>query len=379
MSRIVQVANFVAPHSGGIRTVLDHLAFGYGDRGHDVVQIVPGSSDHVVPTPWGRRVIVRGWPLPHTGYRLLSPTAVTRTLADLRPDRVEVHDRTTLRRVGLWAQRRDIPAVVVSHERLDRVSAQWTPARLSARPAVQSGVRRVAARSNAALAAGFDTVVCTTQWAAAEFRAAGARVHVVPLGVDTVRFSPLAADQELRTRLTPNGEVLLVTASRLSREKRPDLAVRTVRELVHRRVPVRMVVAGDGPQRAQLRRSADGLPVQFVGFLPKPDVARWLASADAVLAPGPVETFCLAALEAMSCGTPVVGNRDSAVSEILGNTGLVAAGLPSALADALEELLARPSAQRRTAARERALGFDWDTTVRGFLAAHRLTEASTTP
>lgn len=377
MTRIVQIANFVAPHSGGIRTVLDHLAAGYADHGHEVIQVVPGTSDHAVATPWGRRIIVRGWPLPRTGYRLLNPAVVTRTLAELRPGRVEVHDRTTLRRVGLWAQRRDVPAVVVSHERLDRVTAQWMPARLSGRPAVTSGVQRAAARSNVALATGFDTVVCTTHWAAAEFAAAGVHVHIVPLGVDTSRFSPLAADQDLRTRLTPNGELLLVTASRLSREKRPDLAVETVRELVQRRVPVRLVVAGDGPQRAELRRSANALPVQFVGFLPKPEVARWLASADAVLAPGPVETFCLAALEAMACGTPVVGNRESAVSEVLGDTGLVAEGLPGALADALQELLRRPSAKRRAAARERALGFTWEKTVRGFLAAHRLTEAST--
>lgn len=379
MSTIVQVANFVAPHSGGIRTVLDNLARGYAEQGHRTVQVAPGPTRRTVETAWGRREVLPGWPVPRTGYRLLHPASVTRVLAAAAADRVEVHDRATLRGLGRWARKHDIPAVVVSHERLDRVLPQWLPqwlpnwlpSWLPSDPLIT-----LADRSNAALAAGYDAVVCTTAWAAAEFeRLPGVTAHLVPLGVDVTRFAPVHADPGLRARVTPNGESLLVMATRLSREKRPDLALRAVGALEARGVPVYLVVAGDGPQRATLRALAasERLPVRFVGHLPQEELARWLASADVVLAPGPVETFCLAALEALASGTPVVGNAESAVSEIVGSAGVAAAGLPSAFADGVESVLRWPVTVRRAAAREQALRFGWDATVRAMLAIHALT------
>jgi alpha-1,6-mannosyltransferase len=81
---------------------------------------------------------------------------------------------------------------------------------------------------------------------------------------------------------------------------------------------VRLVIAGDGPLRRAMERRARHLPVTFLGFLNhRVEVARLLASADVALAPGPHETFGLAALEALACGTPVVASRSSALAEIV--------------------------------------------------------------
>ncbi|MFG1882844.1 glycosyltransferase [Micromonospora sp. NPDC049102] len=95
-----------------------------------------------------------------------------------------------------------------------------------------------------------------------------------------------------------------------------------------------------------------------------------LASADVVLAPGPVETFGLAGLEALACGTPVVVNAASALPEVVGSTGLAAYGSGASLAEAVLRLAARPEAQRRRAARARAEEFGWPAAVAGFLEAH---------
>jgi alpha-1,6-mannosyltransferase len=360
MSRIVQVANFVTPTSGGLRTALTHLADGYARAGHEVVQVLPGEHDAVEQTAWGRRVLVAARPIPGTGYRVMLGTQrVQDTLAALAPDVLEVHDRTTLRGLGAWAARREVPSLVVSHERLDRWLQQWLPRRLP--------LSSWADRSNSGLAASFDTVVCTTSWAAQEFtRLAIGNLRTVPLGVDLLQFQP-------RLQGRPGPEVRLVMASRLSREKRPDLAVETVRELCRRGVPVRLVVAGDGAMRSHLELLAQGLPIEWRGFVSdRQELATLMSAADVVLAPGPVETFGLAALEALACGTPVVVNRHSALPEVVGDAGRSAASSGFVFADAVLDLLTVDEPVRRRAARRRAEQFTWEATVRGFLDVHRL-------
>lgn len=368
MTRIVQCANFVTPTSGGLRTALVQLAEGYAAAGHEVVQVLPGPHDAVTQTPWGRVVSLRAPLVPSTGYRLL-PRArqVSDVLESLEPDRLEVHDRTTLRGLGGWAATRGVPSLVVSHERLDRLLGQWLPPRLP--------LERMADRSNASLAACYDAVVCTTDWAAEEFRRLRVRNLVqVPLGVDLAHFHPLAADTALRRAYAADDEVLLLLASRLSREKRPELAIDTAVELLRRGHRLHLVVAGDGPMRAALEQRAAGLPVTFLGFVRDRDrMASLLATADLVLAPGPIETFGLAALESLASGTPVVANALSALREVLGpdsGAGEAVGGTPRCFADAVERVLHQPT--RARSARCRAERFPWSATVAGFLAVHRL-------
>lgn len=372
MSRIVQVANFVTPSSGGLRTTLRHLATGYARAGHEVIQVLPGPRGETTDMSWGRRVQRRSRAVPGTGYRVLrAGPELFGLLDDLAPDRLEVHDRTTLRGVGRWGRARGLPSLVVSHERLDRWLEQWLPRQLP--------LAAAADRYNAALAASFDIVLCTTAWAAAEFeRLPAAQVVRVPLGVDLAGLHPLAADDVWRRHQLRGAEHLLIMVSRLSREKRPGLALDTVAELVRRGCSVRMLVAGSGPRQRVLERQAKGSPVHFVGYLSdRQRLARLLASADLLLAPGPVETFGLAALEALASGTSAIVNEASALPEVIGDSGGRSAyGSPAALADAVERELAEPADQRATSARARAELFPWSTTVAGFLRAHGLRQAA---
>jgi alpha-1,6-mannosyltransferase len=362
--RIVQVANFVSPTSGGLRTTLRHLAQGYAQQGHDVVQIVPAKTDQRVDHPWGTELQLRAPSLGATGYRiLLDVRRVQRELSRLCPDALEVHDRTTLRGLGIWARSNGVPALAVSHERLDCWLNQWLPARLP--------LASWADRSNAALARSFDTIVCTTRWAADEFRrVAASNLVIVPLGVDHEAFQ---ARFEPAPHADGDDGAVLIMASRLSREKQPEIAVEAVRELARRRVKARLVVAGDGPLRRQLEAASAGLPISWLGFVSsRAELAQLYRAADVALAPGPVETFGLAALEAMACGTPAVVNWRSALPEIIGTgAGRVCAGSGFTFADAVQELLAEPAEPLRRAARQRAETYSWDVTVSGLLAVHR--------
>lgn len=114
--RIVRLANFVAPASGGLRTALRELGKGYRSAGHDPVLIVPGEHADDRETEQGRIITLPGPVLPGTGgYRVLTDRRRTAALLEeLAPDRLEVSDRTTLRWTGKWARRARVPAVMVS-------------------------------------------------------------------------------------------------------------------------------------------------------------------------------------------------------------------------------------------------------------------------
>lgn len=373
--RIVRIANFVTPASGGLRTALRELGAGYRAAGHEPVLIVPGppGADGAAGlrderTGQGRVITVPGPELPGSGgYRLLTDRRrLERLLHSLAPDRLEVSDRTTLRWTGEWARRARVPAVMVSHESVDGVLRTWG--------VPQPLARAAADRLNRRTAHAYSRVVCTTEWAAAEFVRAGARNVVrAPLGVDLAAWHPDCRSAELRRQCAGRAEVLLLLCSRLSQEKRPGRAVDALAELRRRGVDAALVVAGDGPLRARLeaRARAERLPVAFLGHLAdRSRLAALQAGADLALAPGPAETFGLAALEALACGTPVVASAASALASLVGSGGDTALDDGPSFADAVQRVLARPAPARRAAARRRAEGYGWQPAIDAFLAAH---------
>jgi alpha-1,6-mannosyltransferase len=364
---IVRLANFVSSRSGGLRTALRNLGEGYQQAGHEAVLVIPGRERSDVTTSQGRIITLPSAPLPRTGgYRVLATRReLTRLLDSLEPDRLEVSDRSTLRWTGRWARSRGIGSMMVSHESLAGLLGVWgMPAR-----------DRLADRLNRRTAEEFDQIVCTTAFAAAEFRRLGVPNLVeVPLGVDLECFHPRRADPAVRSRYARPDEMLIVYASRLSADKRPELAVDTIGVLRAARVPAVLVVAGEGSRRAALAYRAARLPVRFAGHLAdRAAVAALLASADVVVAPGPVETFGLAAVEALASGTPVVVNSASALPDVIGDAGLAVPGNPEAFADGVRRLMNRDETTRRAAARTRAERFGWPQAVAGFLRAHGLT------
>lgn len=372
--RIVQLANLVTPTSGGIRTVLDRLGRGYVEAGHDVHRIVPAERDAVEVTPAGVVHHLAGVPVPGSGgYRLLARRAPLQALlADLAPHRVEVSDRFTLAWVGPWTRRRGVPATVVVHERLAAMLRTWTPL-----GPVADVIARVA---DARLPGSFDRVVVPSAYAAQAFPRAS-NVAVVPLGVDLDTFHPDRATAgpagpEDRRR-HPADPVRLVTVARLSREKRPELAIATVAALRDRGVDVHLDVVGDGPLRGALASRACRLPVVFHGFVTeRARVAGILARADVALATCTIETFGLAALEALACGTPVVAAAGGAVAELVtGEAGAVAEPGPREMAGAVRQVLARDPVRRRAMARARAECHPWQATVARMLEIHGLRPA----
>jgi alpha-1,6-mannosyltransferase len=364
--KIVQLANFYTPTSGGLRTSVDAIGRGYRAAGHDRVLIVPGKYDRDEQTASGRRITLRSPRLLGSGsYHVLSRRRrVIRLLDALGPDVLEVSDKLSVGWLARWANRRGVPLVLFSHERLDAILHSRVPRWFPLAAAADVVNRRLSGLA--------EQVIVTSNFAAAEFaRIGAANVRRIPLGVDLDMFRPLDPP---RTDTT----VRLVMLSRLSREKRPQWSVDALRILHADGVPAELTVIGDGPMRRHLERRSAGLPVHFLGHVAqRPVVARLVADADVALSPSPAESFGLATLEALACGTPVVVPAAGAACELVATpgSGVVCDGTPRGLADGVLELLDIPAERRRSVARGVAERFPWSATVSALLDGYPRTRA----
>ncbi|MYT24924.1 glycosyltransferase, partial [Streptomyces sp. SID7760] len=123
-----------------------------------------------------------------------------------------------------------------------------------------------------------------------------------------------------------------------------------------------VVIAGEGPQRAELARriEAEGLPVRLLGR--RPDAAQLLAAADVAVLPSRWEARSLLAQEALRAGVPLVATAVGGVPELIGDAGiLVPYGDAAALSAAVTELLSDPPRRAALAAAGRAQAATWPT------------------
>lgn len=365
--KILHIANFYGPKSGGIKSTIHHLGTRYKSAGHDFTFVVPGVSVSNSETPYGRAFHLSSRELPFSGgYRIFkSRKEIKQAIILSRPDRIECSDRFTLLFLGNWARRRGIQTIVFSHETLSGLLTKFLPA-----PKV---LKKFADWHNQRLSRAFDFVIATTRFAAQEFeRISIKNLKLIPLGVDSQIFSPIRRRGELREQFLNGAKYLIVHCGRLSPEKDPHLtlgAFRIIREQY--KIDAHLVVIGGGPLAQKLERDSLGLPVTFTGYIANPTkIAEILAIADVSVAPGPLETFCLSALESLSCGTPVVANSRSAVGELLDEFGSAKCG--STARDELEfankivEILLGDSIREN--ARNRALEFTWERTLEKLVA-----------
>jgi len=185
-------------------------------------------------------------------------------------------------------------------------------------------------------------------------------IDVVPNFVNCTVFQP-ADGKCRRDEFAPNGEKVLVHLSNFRPVKRlPDVV--DIFELVRREIPAKLLLIGDGPERAVAEWLVrDKKLTQDVLFLGKQNqVQDLLNCADVLLLPSELESFGLAALEAMACGVPSVCSRVGGLPEVIddGVEGyLVQPHDVKAMGARALEILGNPERQQQMskAARKRAL------------------------
>jgi N-acetyl-alpha-D-glucosaminyl L-malate synthase BshA len=152
-----------------------------------------------------------------------------------------------------------------------------------------------------------------------------APIDVVHNFVDSEEFKPVI-DKGIKERLAPNGESLVFHVSNFRKVKNIPIVVEVFNE-VRKKVPARLILVGDGPEREPSERQAAELGIaKDVVFMGDQEyIAEILPAADVFFLPSEHESFGLAALEAMSCEVPVVGSRVGGLSEVIveGETGFL--------------------------------------------------------
>ena len=360
--RIAQLANFVGPVSGGMRVAIDELGKGYIAAGHDRILVIPGERDEVEDTDIGTVVRVRA-PRISRDYRMIAtPWDALRVLERFHPTSIEVSDKWTLSPAARWARNHGVGSVLFSHERLDDMLSMWLKR--------QFGVVTAVGALNRRLAKSFDAVVVTSDYAAEEFARTGARLWHVPLGVDLETFEPGEPPAGVPGADRP---VEICYVGRMSHEKSPQLGVATAVELHRRGVSMRLNMYGTGPDTEAMKEQAGDAPVIFHGFVQgRAEVAARFARSDISFSVCPAETFGLAVLEALACGTPVVtANRGGAHELVEPTSGEFGAPDAVSLADATERLIVRLGPELRVAARRRAELYTWQASTDKMLQLHR--------
>lgn len=195
--------------------------------------------------------------------------------------------------------------------------------------------------------------------------------HVIPNGVDADCFARRATSGPAnRARV---GDPTLLFVGNLLPVKGADRLAGIVEEVARQRPGVRLVVAGDGPERARLAERL-GSRVDLRGRVAPDEVARLMAEADALLVPSRREGWGCVVTESYSVGTPVVASAVGGLPEaVLDTEALVEPGpeeeMATRFAQRVLELVDRPPSAAAMAAH--VAGASWQSVVERELAILR--------
>ena len=320
---IAMFTNTYLPFVGGVPISIDRLRRGLIERQHQVRVFAPTYSLPLMTEPDSQ--VIR---IPSVGFSqkknfplasLWSPLTRQQFSAQ-NIDVVHVHHPYWLGTKGMrLARRRKIPVVFTYHTRMERyVHYLPVPGEQLKALLVHFLIRRFANRCQA--------VIAPTSSTEEYLRHLGVRalVETIPTGINLTAYQGhSAADIDgVRTLYASPGERLLISVSRLAKEKNLDFLLEGIQMVKQgTQVPFRLLLVGDGPERRHLQRclNATGLAQQVVlaGSMAPAALVRVYLAADIFVFASTSETQGMVLLEAMAGGCPVVAVRASGVHDVI--------------------------------------------------------------
>ncbi len=340
--RIIEVCPFFKPHVGGVESHVALVSAELARRGHEVTVLTSRHAKNLPETekdPAGYRIVRT----PILGEVFATPLTlrIGRYLERMEADVVHMHYPPPL--TSFFASRalrnRRVKVFLTYHCDLflegvvgellsDLYQKMFLPQTLAAAQKV---------------------IVHTEGYAHTSRYLSGIRAHVIPSLVDTTLFHPMTEDLALRRSLGAEGKRIVLFVGRLVPHKGVDDLLRALERLPS---DVLLVVVGGGPDLRPLKEEALDLGIServvFAQGITDQDLPRYYALATVVALPSVnrLEGFGLAAVNAMSCGRPVIVADMPGVREVVENgvDGLLTEPLlPEDLAKKLSVILSDPA------------------------------------
>jgi rhamnosyl/mannosyltransferase len=279
--RILQLAKYYWPRSGGMERVVQGLAEGLVERGHEVEVVAVTAFGDPRPGQKRRAAVTRAWSFAPVGTQELAPTYIA--AAWRRADVIHLHHPHSLADVAYALRPSLAPLVVTQHA--DYPSAKYKIPGWYALKRAEAIV--VPSTAHIALSR--------------ELKGFEHKVEVIPFGIDQTRW-------ELVPPPPPGNPPRAIFIGRLEKWKGVDFLLRALAEVPD----LRLDVVGTGPERHRLETLARALAVvdrvKFWGEYPDEDLPRRMADADFLVLPSVTvdEMFGMVLLEAMAAGRPVI-------------------------------------------------------------------------
>jgi len=234
-------------------------------------------------------------------------------------DVVHIHGQFTMGLAGLrYAHRHGVP-VVASHHMFGGHYANY----LSLTDGMEQFIRKTTRKYERAVYSNAETVLAPSRVTKSQLIdevGLETGVKILPNGIDLGFFRPIRKSDFLSRHSIPTDKPIIGYTGRQGYEKDLFDIISAAEEL-----DVTVVLGGNGPAHEDLRKRAEesDTHIEFLGFIDREELPELYSALDLFVFPSPVETQGLVALEAICCGTPVIGVNAGALADTIdhGRTG----------------------------------------------------------
>lgn len=322
--RILIASDLHWPNINGVATFGRNLAHGLAAEGHDVLVIAPSQTGKKYEEIDRNHRVMRTssvvFPF-YQNFRIsISPyKEVKRIVEEFEPDVIHVQTPIGIGRAAVGCARKmGIPLIATNHAMPENLVDNLRLLAPFSRP-INYLLKELGARfyNNA------DFVTLPTEAAIGMLK--GDSFHApymaISNGIDLERFTPGSVPDEIYERFNiPKGKKVILYVGRLDAEKHVSVLIRAAKDLLENRDDIHVVLVGKGTDMENLQNLIERLDmndnVTMTGFVEDDDLPFFHRMADVFAMASPVELQCLAMLESMACGSPVVAVNVGALYEL---------------------------------------------------------------
>lgn len=321
MMKILIASDTYIYQTSGASNVVKELANGLRGAGHDVRVLAP--SDRVRSFRHGDDYFIRSVPSFYYPDLRISLTRRSPFFDDLvrwKPDLIHIHTEGALYRMARRiAAKTGAPMIMTAHTDYEhwifRSLRNTFPVRMIMRTYGRSVYRNV------------DAVISPSEKGRtlSQLQPAGDRLRVIPNGIRPERvqreIDPQKRKDLLRYWDLEDNGCILITLTRISREKNIEELLRYFPALLERMPQARLLIVGDGPDRKRLEFISRKLQltdcIRFTGRVEPEEVGNYYGLSNIFLCSSTFEMHSISCLEAMTCGLPVVCREDPWIRGVL--------------------------------------------------------------